>query len=92
MTNPLHAFQATRYKSTCGGITPEKVQQAADSEPGLAAKLEAVMMLGRGVTDGAGTMLPTQICPALALAVIRVVEAKVITPQEAAYRILMGRP
>lgn len=67
---------------SCGSITPEQVQAAADNEPGMAEKLEAVLIVGDWVKDERGMLQLFRIPPALALAVIRVVESCGKMPEE----------
>lgn len=70
------------YNWSCGSITPEQVQTAADNEPGIAEKLEAIMIVGGWMKSETGVFMQFSIPPAMALAVIRVVEASGKAPEE----------
>jgi hypothetical protein len=68
------AVMPREFLLSCGNITPEDVQAAADADPKLAAKIEAAMIVGRSVKDERGLLTGYRLPPSLALAIIRAVE------------------
>ena len=74
---------------SCGDITPAAVQAAADLDPSIGEKIEAVMVLARCLKGADGKALFMTMPPALALAIIRVLEDP--NPLDKASKTLMAR-
>lgn len=68
------ASQVRANAMSCGGITPDLVEQVAKLDPKVAEKLEAILVLARSLKDGNGKLLFMTLPPALCLAIIRTLE------------------
>lgn len=63
------------FQRSVGSITPGYVQNVAGADPVLAAKMEAMMMVVRMERDDKGFLLGSVLSPAVALALILVIES-----------------